>query len=101
VQSTALAPSATAKDFQDFLHTFGGKENVLLVGHNPNLAVFLSTLLVPAGAVLPRIRLRKGSIAHVTFNRGPATLQNLIDPRMVRAAYATSTKSSRRKTSKK
>ena len=101
VQTAALAPSATAKDFQGLLHSIIAKENVLLVGHNPNLAMFLGTLLVPAGAVLPRIRLRKGTIAHVTFNRGPATLQNLIDPRLVRAAYATSTKSSRRKISKK
>ena len=102
VQSEALAPTATPKDFQGLLQSIVGKENILFVGHNPNLATFLATLLVPSGvAALPRIRLRKGSIAHVTFNRGPATLQNLIDPRMVRASYATSTKSSRRKISKK
>lgn len=102
MQSNALAPSATFKDFQQLLQSVTGKENILVVGHNPNLAGFLGALLVPAGTpVLPRIRLRKGSIAHVTFTRGPAMLQNLIDPRLVRAVYATSTKSSRRKTSKK
>lgn len=102
VQSDALAPTATFKDFQALLHSITNKENILFVGHNPNLAMFLATLLVPAGgAAIPRIRLRKGSIAQVTFNRGPATLQNLLDPRSVRASYATSTKSSRRKTSKK
>lgn len=102
LQSEALAPSATFKDFQALLQSINGKENILLVGHNPNLAGFLGGLLVPAGTTaLPRIRLRKGSIAHVTFTRGPAMLQNLIDPRLVRSVYATSTKSSRRKTSKK
>lgn len=98
----ALAPTATLKDFQQLLQSVAGRENVLVVGHNPNLAGFLAALLVPAGTpTLPRVRLRKGSIAHVTYTRGPAMLQNLIDPRIVRAAYSTSTKSSRRKTSKK
>ena len=106
VHSDALAPTAVFQDFQKLLHTISTenpeKENVLVVGHNPNLATFLAALLVPNGATcVARIRLRKGSLAHVTFSRGPATLQNLIDPRLVRAAYATSTKSSRRKTSKK
>jgi phosphohistidine phosphatase len=106
VQSDALAPTATFADFQRLLQTVSTenpeKENILVVGHNPNLAGFLASLLVPNGAgAVARIRLRKGSIAHVTFSRGPATLQNLIDPRLVRAVYATSTKSSRRKISKK
>ena len=50
---------------------------------------------------LPCIRLRKGSLARVSMNRGPATLQWLLEPRMVRSLYANSTKSSRRKTSRK
>jgi phosphohistidine phosphatase len=111
IQSEALAPVAGFKDFHRLLQTIAlehpGKENVLVVGHNPNLVGFLGALLLPAAAAsLPRIRLRKGSIAHLSMNRlstswGPATLQNLIDPRLVRAVYATSTKSSRRKISKK
>ena len=47
------------------------------------------------------VRLRKGSLARLNLQRGPATLQWLLDPRIVRALYATSTKSSRRKTSRK
>jgi phosphohistidine phosphatase len=100
-QSDALKPTATFKDFQALVGTFTGKENVLVVGHNPNLTQFLGALLIPAGATPPCIRLRKGSIARVTFTRGPATLQGLLDPRIVRATYTTSTKSSRRKISKK
>jgi phosphohistidine phosphatase len=101
VQSTALAPSATFKEFQHLLHEHSDRENILLVGHNPNLSSFLGSLLVPHGAPEAKIRLRKGSIARVVHTRGPAILQSLLDPRTVRALYATSTKSSRRKTSRK
>jgi phosphohistidine phosphatase len=100
-QSDALAPSATVKDFQKLLREISKRENVLVVGHNPNLTTFLGSLLVPASSAEAKIRLRKGSIARVVLTRGPATLQALLDPRTVRALYATSTKSSRRKTSRK
>jgi phosphohistidine phosphatase len=100
-QSEALAPSATVKDFQNLLREVSNHENVLVVGHNPNLTTFLGSLLVPASSPEAKIRLRKGSIARVVLTRGPATLQALLDPRTVRALYATSTKSSRRKISRK
>jgi phosphohistidine phosphatase len=102
LQTDALAPSATFKDFQHLVHDCADRENVLVVGHNPNISTFLGSLLMPAGTpTAPTIRLRKGSIARVLLGRGPAILQGLLDPRVVRALYATSTKSSRRKTSKK
>ena len=101
LNSAALAPEATLKDFQKLLRDNSGRENLLVVGHNPNLTTFLGSLLVPASSPEAKIRLRKGSIARVVLTRGPATLQGLLDPRTVRALYATSTKSSRRKTSRK
>jgi phosphohistidine phosphatase len=101
LQSTALAPDAIFKDFQKLLRDQAASENLLVVGHNPNLSSFLGSLLVPPTGPEARIRLRKGSLARVVLTRGPATLQSLIDPRIVRALYATSTKSSRRKTSRK
>ena len=102
LHSTALAPTASLRDFQKLLNDCAVSENLLLVGHNPNLSVFLGSLLVPASsAVTPNIRLRKGTLARLSLNRHPATLQGLLDPRTVRALYATSTKSSRRKTSRK
>jgi phosphohistidine phosphatase len=101
LQSNALAPSATLNDFQKLLRDSSKRENLLVVGHNPNLSSFLGSLLVPAGGPEAKIRLRKGSLARVALTRGPATLQVLLDPRTVRALYATSTKSSRRKTSRK
>jgi phosphohistidine phosphatase len=100
--SKALAPEASLRDFQQLLYECHDRENVLLVGHNPNINTFLGSLLVPASThATAQVRLRKGSIARLSLARGPATLQWLLDPRTVRALYATSTKSSRRKTSKK
>jgi phosphohistidine phosphatase len=101
LHSTALAPTATLKDFQKLLNECSKRENLLVVGHNPNLTTFLGSLLVPANSPPAKVRLRKGSIARVVLTRGPATLQAMLDPRTVRALYATSTKSSRRKTSRK
>jgi phosphohistidine phosphatase len=104
--STALAPEATFPDFQRLLHEVNGKENILVVGHSPNIQLFLGSLLVPPAvaadsANIPRFRMRKGAIARVSIVRGTAMLQSMIDPRIVRALYATSTTSSRRKTSRK
>jgi phosphohistidine phosphatase len=101
LHSNALAPTATVKDFQKLLRDYSDRENLLFVGHNPNLSTFLGSLLVPNSNPEAKIRLRKGSLARVVFTRGPATLQSLLEPRIVRALYATSTKSSRRKTSRK
>ena len=100
--SAALAPDATLAQFQKLLHDCSSRENLLLVGHNPNLTGFLGSLLVPASATAGAcVRLRKGSLARVNLVRGPATLQWMLDPRTVRALYATSTAKSRRKTSRK
>jgi phosphohistidine phosphatase len=101
LHSNALAPAATVNDFQNLLKECSKAENLLLVGHNPNLTTFLGTLLVPAGNTPANVRLRKGSMARLVLARGPATLQALLDPRAVKALYTTSTKSSRRKTSRK
>src|ERR1700722_2007249 len=49
LSSNALAPSATLQDFRGLLHECEGAENVLVVGHNPNLSSFLGSLLVPTG----------------------------------------------------
>ncbi len=104
--SNALAPTATFAQFQRLLRDCSASENVLVVGHNPNITQFLGHLLGVGTNDDPsttpaRIRLRKGSLARVNLQRGTAVLQSLIDPRVVRALYTTSIKSSRRKTSRK
>ena len=101
--SAALAPDATFAQFQKLLQDSADFENVLVVGHNPNLTAFIGSLLGAAEGRIgpPMVRLRKGSLARITLVRGPATLQWLLDPRTVRALYATSTTKSRKKTSRK
>ena len=106
LSSNALAPDATFPQFQRLLHECSAYENVMVVGHNPNITAFLIHLLMgqnghDGGRRPERIRLRKGSLARVNMQRGPAVLQWMLDPRIVKALYATSIKSSRRKTSRK
>jgi phosphohistidine phosphatase len=104
--STGLAPEATMPEFQRLLDECRERENVLMVGHNPNLQIFLGMLLVPPvprvdGRVElareARVRLRKGSIARLSLTRGPGSLQWLMDPRAVRALYGSTVTRPKRK----
>ena len=105
--SDALAPAATFQHFQKLLGECTGYESVLVVGHSPNLVQFLGLLMQPAGAGEDctkrpaAVRLRKGAIARVSLERGAAALQWMLDPRVIRTLYASSTTKSLRKTSRK
>src|ERR1700761_7057144 len=46
--SNALAPGASFAQFQRLLHECSAYENVLVVGHNPNITAFLVHLLFAA-----------------------------------------------------
>jgi phosphohistidine phosphatase len=92
LQSDRLAPEATLKDFKKLLDEYRDRDNILVVGHNPNLSIFLGALLVPAVASPARIRLRKGSLARLSLTPGATTLQSVLDPRVVRTLYAISAK---------
>jgi phosphohistidine phosphatase len=95
----ALAPGATVAAFQQFLAGLEKRENVLVVGHNPNLPQFLGALIASPGRA--NIRLRKGAIARIDCTRRPGTLNWLVDPRILRGVYTKVTKRSLRKTSLK
>ena len=97
--SPALLPDGDYAAFQQLISQYVGREGVLVVGHNPNLNVFLGKLLTSNGG--GSFRLRKGSIARIDLARRPAQLQWLIDPRLARVIYTSVTKSSRPKTSRK
>src|SRR5208337_1707769 len=84
LQSDSLAPEATLKDFKKLLNDYRDRDSILVVGHNPNLSTFLGALLVPAGASPAKIRLRKGSLAKLSFTPCTTTLQSLLEPRVVR-----------------
>lgn len=95
----ALAPGATGSAFQQYVAGLTRYENVLIVGHNPNLPVFLGSLFTSPGHA--SIRMRKGAIARVDLTRRPGILNWLVDPRILRGVYTNVTKRSRRKTSRK
>jgi phosphohistidine phosphatase len=97
--SASLSLNGTYTEFQNMLAKYADREGILAVGHNPNLFQFLGRLITGNGGA--SIRMRKGSIARVDLDRHPPRLQMLIDPRSARVIYATVTKSSRPKTSRK
>jgi phosphohistidine phosphatase len=97
--SPALALNGNYADFQKMLSRYADCEGVLAVGHNPNLFQFLGRMITGNGGAA--IRMRKASIARVDMDRHPALLRWLIDPRMARAIYVSTGKSSRPKTSRK
>lgn len=106
LHAKGLEPQATYAQFQRLIAECRTYENVLMVGHNPTLTQFLGQLIAPGPGEDDRsapanVRLRKGTIARVSLDRGPALLQWMLDPRLVRALYDTSTKSARRKVSRK
>ena len=95
----ALAPSGTVAGFQALLSPLAANDNVLVVGHNPNLPQLLGALIcTPRSA---NVRMRKGAIARVDLTRRPGQLISLVDPRLLRQIYASAAKSSRRNTSRK
>jgi phosphohistidine phosphatase len=95
----AVSPSGTVSGFQALIATLSAHENVLVVGHNPNLPEFLGSLICAPKAA--SIRMRKGAVARVDCTRRPGQLISLVDPRMLRQIYASAAKSSRRNTSRK
>lgn len=99
MQTDALAPAATINDFRKLLDELHQHENVLIVGHNPNLTQFFSSVLAPNGRV--SVRLRKAALARIDCSRKPPALQWLVDTRLLRSVYISVGKSSRRKTSRK
>ncbi len=106
--SAALSPDGEYEALQQLLAEYSDREGVLVVGHNPNLHRYISRLMAgnghangPSGSSFGSIRLRKGAIARLDMAKRPAQLQWLIDPRLARVIYASVTKSSRPKTSRK
>jgi phosphohistidine phosphatase len=98
--ANALTPEGTYAQFQSLMAKYANREGVLAVGHNPNVFQFLGRLITGNGEGAS-VRMRKASIARIDLDKHPARLQWLIDPRAARTIYASATKSSRPKTSRK
>ena len=74
-------------------------ENVLIVGHNPNLPIFLGSLIASPGRAA--IRVRKGALARIDCARRPGTLHWLVDPRILMGVYGTATRTVRKRVTNK
>ena len=97
--SPALDFAASYADFQKLIGKYADRQDVLFVGHNPNMFQFLGRLITGNGSA--GVRMRKASVARIDMDKHPPLLQWLVDPRMARWIYASVAKSSRSKTSRK
>ena len=97
--SEELSPGGTVESFHRFVASLSALENVLVVGHNPNLSQFLGALISPGSRA--NIRMRKGTIARVDCTRRPGQLISLADPRAIRSLYVSVSRKARRKPTRK
>lgn len=96
----ALRPQAQFSQFQALLSRVRDRDAVMVVGHNPSLADFLSKTISASGAAA-QIDFKKGAVARVELNGRKGTLQWLATPKIARTIQATRKLSSRPKTSRK
>jgi phosphohistidine phosphatase len=96
----ALLPDAGFDQFQAMLARYKKHEAIMVVGHNPSLAEFLSKS-ISAGTGAAQIDFKKGAVAKVEMNARTGTLNWLITPKIARALQAGVKTSSRPKTSRK
>lgn len=96
----ALRPGASFADFQKLLDKYARFESIMVVGHNPNLSVFLGHCISEPGCEAA-VELKKGSIAKIEFGRNSAALHWCLTPKILRTLYAAAAESSRPKTSRK
>jgi phosphohistidine phosphatase len=97
---SALLPDADYNAFRQLLQKHHKQDAVMVVGHNPSLSSFLS-LAVSRRGTEDAVDLKKGAVARVEVSHKSAVLLWCITPKIARALYASSTKRSRPKTSRK
>jgi phosphohistidine phosphatase len=96
----ALLPEGEYNAFRQMLQRHHKQDAVMVVGHNPSLSAFLSLAISRRGAE-EAVDLKKGAVARVEVDNKSAVLLWCITPKIARALYASATKRSRPKTSRK
>jgi phosphohistidine phosphatase len=97
----AVRPGASFADFRRMLEKYAKQENIMVIGHNPNLSEFFGRMISEAGCEAG-VELKKGAVAKVETNRNSAVLQWCLTPKVIRTLYvAAAAESSRPKTSRK
>jgi phosphohistidine phosphatase len=92
----SLEPAGRFADFEALLAKHAQQENVLVVGHNPNLAQFAGALIGQRGG-RANLRFRKAGMARIDVSRRPGQLLGLVDTRSLRLFQSGAAKSTRRK----
>lgn len=95
-----LKPTATYADFRKMLEKYTKFDNIMVVGHNPNLSEFLGHVICEPGGEA-NSDLKKGAVARVEMARNSGVLHWMFTPKIVRTLYAAAAESSRPKTSRK
>jgi phosphohistidine phosphatase len=99
----AMRPDASFADFRRMLEKYSKHEAIMVVGHNPSITEFLAGIINKSGSE-PQIEFKKGAAARVESDRGAATLNWLITPKIARSiqsAARTAAEKSHPKTSRK
>jgi phosphohistidine phosphatase len=96
----SLRPTGTFADFRKMLEKYAKLENMMLVGHNPNLSEFLGRSISASGCEAS-VELKKGAVARVEMNRNSGSMLWCITPKVLRSVYAAAADNSRPKTSRK
>lgn len=79
----ALRPEAAYADFRPMLKSHVHAENVIVVGHNPNLSHFIGHIICEAGQ-RAEVDIKKAGVARVDFDGKRGELQWMITPKMLR-----------------
>jgi phosphohistidine phosphatase len=96
----ALRPSAAFGEFRKLLDKYSKYDNIMVVGHNPNLSEFLGRSISETGCEAG-VELKKGGVARVELGRNSAVLNWCLTPKMLRTLYSAAAESSRPKSSRK
>ena len=89
-----------AKYLSQMLDKYQKLENLMVVGHNPNLSEFLGRSISASGCEAS-VELKKGAVARVEMSRNSGSMLWCITPKVLRSVYAAAADNSRPKTSRK
>lgn len=96
----ALRPEAEYQLFFRMLQKYSKLDSIMVVGHNPTLTEFCSSLLT-SGAETGVIDLKKGAVARVEHSKNKTVLSWHITPKLARVLQASDTPKSLPKTERK
>jgi phosphohistidine phosphatase len=78
---SAMKPAASFEQFQEVLRTFGKGDALMVVGHNPSISHYLSSLLT-RGASDKAIQMKRGSVARLEISTNKAVLNWFVTPKI-------------------